>query len=176
MTTATENGVNVEALLGVRDALAGTPEIARFQWRSAVSWLTGHTAVRMSRRSTGSARSSSTTRRSATASTSMSAWRRPRRACGRLQGTDGRSRTATANRASRGPTCYATASAGACAPRCSRSGTVPWASGRRWPRCFRTPASKGAGFTRSPEVSAPAPPHSLWSSSSSGPPNNGGGP
>ena len=33
--TATEipvdNGVNVEALLGVRDALPGTPEIARFR-------------------------------------------------------------------------------------------------------------------------------------------------
>ena len=33
--TATEipvdNGVNVDALLGVRDALAGTPEIAQFQ-------------------------------------------------------------------------------------------------------------------------------------------------
>jgi len=38
--TATEipvdNGVNVEALLGVRDALPGTPEIAQFQWRSTV--------------------------------------------------------------------------------------------------------------------------------------------
>jgi hypothetical protein len=36
-----DNGVNVEALLGVRDALAGTPEIARFQWRSTVSWVNG---------------------------------------------------------------------------------------------------------------------------------------
>jgi hypothetical protein len=36
-----DNGVNVEALLGVRDALAGTPQIARFQWRSAVSWVNG---------------------------------------------------------------------------------------------------------------------------------------
>jgi hypothetical protein len=35
-TTATpvDNGVNVEALLGVRDLLPDTPEIARFQWRS----------------------------------------------------------------------------------------------------------------------------------------------
>src|SRR5215813_2206295 len=45
MTTTTEipadNGVNVEALLGVREALAGTPEIARFQWRSTVSWVNG---------------------------------------------------------------------------------------------------------------------------------------
>ena len=45
MTTTTEspvnNGVNVEALLGVRDALADTPEIAQFQWRSTVSWVNG---------------------------------------------------------------------------------------------------------------------------------------
>src|SRR5207248_7643906 len=43
--TATEipvdNGVNVEALLGVRGALADTPEIAQFQWRSTVSWVNG---------------------------------------------------------------------------------------------------------------------------------------
>src|SRR6201989_3716579 len=43
--TATEspvaNAFNVEALLGVRDALAGTPEIAQFQWRSTVSWVNG---------------------------------------------------------------------------------------------------------------------------------------
>ena len=43
--TATEipvdNGVNVDALLGVRDALADTPEIAQFQWRSVVSWING---------------------------------------------------------------------------------------------------------------------------------------
>ena len=36
-----DNGVNVEALLGVREALAGTPEIAQFQWRSTVSWVNG---------------------------------------------------------------------------------------------------------------------------------------
>ena len=43
--TATEipvdNGVNVEALLGVREALPGTPEMAQFQWRSTVSWVNG---------------------------------------------------------------------------------------------------------------------------------------
>ncbi len=43
--TATEisvdNGVNVEALLGVRDALPETPEIAQFEWRSTVSWVKG---------------------------------------------------------------------------------------------------------------------------------------
>jgi len=36
-----DNGVNVEALLGVRGALADTPEIAQFQWRSTVSWVNG---------------------------------------------------------------------------------------------------------------------------------------
>ena len=36
-----DNGVNVEALLGVRDALPDTPEIAKFQWRSTVSWING---------------------------------------------------------------------------------------------------------------------------------------
>ncbi|MDR2986922.1 MAG: OsmC family peroxiredoxin, partial [Nocardiopsaceae bacterium] len=43
--TATEvpvnNGVNVEALLGVRSALPATPEIAKFQWRSTSSWIDG---------------------------------------------------------------------------------------------------------------------------------------
>ena len=36
-----DNGVNVEALLGVRAALADTPEIASFQWRSTVTWVGG---------------------------------------------------------------------------------------------------------------------------------------
>ena len=39
--TATEipvdNGFNVQALLGVRGALAGTRQISQFQWRSTVS-------------------------------------------------------------------------------------------------------------------------------------------
>jgi uncharacterized OsmC-like protein len=39
--SAIDNGVNVEALLGARDAFADAPEIARFQWRSTVSWVTG---------------------------------------------------------------------------------------------------------------------------------------
>src|SRR5215472_16447121 len=39
--TPVDNGVNVEALLGVRDTLADTPEIAKFQWRSTVSWVNG---------------------------------------------------------------------------------------------------------------------------------------
>ncbi len=45
MTTTAEahvdNGVNVEALLGVRDALPESPEIAQFQWRSTTSWVHG---------------------------------------------------------------------------------------------------------------------------------------
>ncbi|HEV7829343.1 MAG TPA: OsmC family protein [Pseudonocardiaceae bacterium] len=36
-----DNGVNVEALLGVRNALADTPEIAQFQWRATCSWVKG---------------------------------------------------------------------------------------------------------------------------------------
>jgi hypothetical protein len=39
--TPVDNGVNVEALLGVRDALPETPEIAQFQWRSTTSWVNG---------------------------------------------------------------------------------------------------------------------------------------
>jgi uncharacterized OsmC-like protein len=40
-TSVVDNGVNVEALLGARDALADTPEIAQFQWRSTVTWING---------------------------------------------------------------------------------------------------------------------------------------
>jgi uncharacterized OsmC-like protein len=36
-----DNGVNVDALLGVREALADTPEIAQFRWRTRVSWVAG---------------------------------------------------------------------------------------------------------------------------------------
>jgi uncharacterized OsmC-like protein len=36
-----DNGVNVEALLGVRDLLPDSPEIAQFQWRSTVTWSNG---------------------------------------------------------------------------------------------------------------------------------------
>lgn len=39
--TPVDNGVNVEALLGVRSALADTPEIAQFQWRATCSWVKG---------------------------------------------------------------------------------------------------------------------------------------
>jgi uncharacterized OsmC-like protein len=44
MTTAeipVDNGVNVDALLGVRAALATTPDIAQFQWRATTSWVRG---------------------------------------------------------------------------------------------------------------------------------------
>ena len=40
-TSVVDNGVNVEALLGARAAFADAPEIARFQWRSSVSWVNG---------------------------------------------------------------------------------------------------------------------------------------
>jgi hypothetical protein len=39
--TPVDNGVNVEALLGVRSALADTPDIANFQWRATTSWVRG---------------------------------------------------------------------------------------------------------------------------------------
>ena len=41
MHTSVNNGVNGEALLGVREALADTPEIAEFQWRATVCWVGG---------------------------------------------------------------------------------------------------------------------------------------
>ena len=43
--TATEtpvnNGVNVEALLGAREALTAAPEAAQFQWRATCEWQNG---------------------------------------------------------------------------------------------------------------------------------------
>ncbi|MBX7433950.1 OsmC family protein [Mycobacterium sp. Y57] len=41
LTTPVDNGVNVDALLGVRAALPDSPEIAQFQWRTTVSWVNG---------------------------------------------------------------------------------------------------------------------------------------
>jgi uncharacterized OsmC-like protein len=35
------NGVNVEALLGAREALSKAPEAARFNWRATCKWLNG---------------------------------------------------------------------------------------------------------------------------------------
>ena len=36
-----DNGVNVEALLGARQALSETPEAAKFKWRAKCEWLKG---------------------------------------------------------------------------------------------------------------------------------------
>ena len=46
MTTATseskvDNGVNVEALLGAREALTAAPDAAKFKWRATVKWING---------------------------------------------------------------------------------------------------------------------------------------
>jgi uncharacterized OsmC-like protein len=39
--TAVHNGVNVEALLGAREALSKAPEAARFRWRATCDWMNG---------------------------------------------------------------------------------------------------------------------------------------
>jgi uncharacterized OsmC-like protein len=36
-----ENGVNVEALLGARQHMTETPELAQFEWRAACEWIDG---------------------------------------------------------------------------------------------------------------------------------------
>ncbi len=36
-----DNGVNVDALLGARQALTEAPEAARFQWRATCNWVNG---------------------------------------------------------------------------------------------------------------------------------------
>lgn len=38
---AVNNGVNVEALIGAREALDATPEAAQFKWRSRCEWVNG---------------------------------------------------------------------------------------------------------------------------------------
>ena len=40
-TRTAENGVNVAALLGAREALSGSPEAARFKWRASSAWIKG---------------------------------------------------------------------------------------------------------------------------------------
>jgi len=40
-TRPVDNGVNVEALLGAREALAQAPEAAKFQWRASCEWENG---------------------------------------------------------------------------------------------------------------------------------------
>lgn len=39
--TSVNNGVNVEALLGAREALTATPEGAKFNWRATCNWIKG---------------------------------------------------------------------------------------------------------------------------------------
>ena len=39
--TAANNGVNVEALIGARQALTDAPEAAQFKWRATCSWKNG---------------------------------------------------------------------------------------------------------------------------------------
>ncbi len=41
MTPAVDNGVNVEALLGAREALSEAPEAAQFTWRATTNWVRG---------------------------------------------------------------------------------------------------------------------------------------
>lgn len=40
-TMQVDNGVNVEALLGAREALDATPEAAQFKWRATCEWVNG---------------------------------------------------------------------------------------------------------------------------------------
>ena len=40
-TNNVDNGVNVEALLGAREALTEAPEAAQFKWRATCTWLNG---------------------------------------------------------------------------------------------------------------------------------------
>ena len=40
-TTTANNGVNVEALLGAREALTEAPEAARFRWKATCRWMNG---------------------------------------------------------------------------------------------------------------------------------------
>ena len=39
--TVVDNGVNVAALLGAREAPSAAPEAARFNWRAVCTWLNG---------------------------------------------------------------------------------------------------------------------------------------
>lgn len=40
-TSTADNGVNVEALLGAREALDAAPEAAQFKWRAECAWVNG---------------------------------------------------------------------------------------------------------------------------------------
>jgi uncharacterized OsmC-like protein len=41
MSSTIDNGVNVQALLDAREALAGAPEAAQFTWRASSTWKNG---------------------------------------------------------------------------------------------------------------------------------------
>ena len=41
LETPVDNGVNVEALLGAREALSQAPEAAKFMWRATTEWKNG---------------------------------------------------------------------------------------------------------------------------------------
>jgi hypothetical protein len=44
-----DNGVNVAALIGAREALSGAPEAAQFKWRTSSKWVNGtHTKTTIS--------------------------------------------------------------------------------------------------------------------------------
>ena len=48
MTTTTDNGVNVQALLDARDVLKGAPEAAQFTWKATSKWEGGvHTTTKI---------------------------------------------------------------------------------------------------------------------------------
>jgi uncharacterized OsmC-like protein len=48
MTTTTDNGVNVQALLEARDALKAAPEAAQFTWKATSEWQNGvHTTTKI---------------------------------------------------------------------------------------------------------------------------------
>jgi uncharacterized OsmC-like protein len=40
-THGVDNGVNVEALIGAREALSAAPEAAQFKWRASSTWVNG---------------------------------------------------------------------------------------------------------------------------------------
>ena len=40
-SSSTNNGVNVEALIGAREALTKAPDAAQFKWRAACEWKNG---------------------------------------------------------------------------------------------------------------------------------------
>ena len=46
ITSTADNGVNVQALLGAREALTEAPEAAKFNWRANCTWVNGtHSSI-----------------------------------------------------------------------------------------------------------------------------------